>query len=89
MRCGWGWGAGGVEGGELARRRAPPQECIRALDQNSRHVPFRGSTLTSVLKDRCLPSPPPPSLSLNRARAATGAAPILPLLWPSLLPLHL
>ena len=27
------------------------KECIRALDQNSKHVPFRGSTLTSVLKD--------------------------------------
>ena len=32
-----------------------PQECIRALAENAKHIPFRGSVLTSVLKDRYLP----------------------------------
>lgn len=27
------------------------QECIRALDSDARHVPFRGSKLTAVLRD--------------------------------------
>jgi kinesin family protein 2/24 len=27
------------------------KECIRALDQNNGHLPFRGSKLTLVLKD--------------------------------------
>lgn len=27
------------------------KECIRALDQNKHHTPFRGSKLTMVLKD--------------------------------------
>ena len=27
------------------------KECIRALDQNKNHLPFRGSKLTLVLKD--------------------------------------
>ena len=36
----------------LANPRDPPvQECIRALDQQLDHTPFRGSKLTQVLKD--------------------------------------
>jgi kinesin family protein 2/24 len=27
------------------------KECIRALDQSKKHLPFRGSKLTQVLKD--------------------------------------
>ena len=27
------------------------KECIRALDSDARHVPFRGSKLTAVLRD--------------------------------------
>ena len=30
------------------------QECIRALDSDARHVPFRGSKLTAVLRDSFL-----------------------------------
>jgi len=30
------------------------KECIRALDSDARHVPFRGSKLTAVLRDSFL-----------------------------------
>ncbi|KAK7196686.1 Kinesin-13 5 [Novymonas esmeraldas] len=40
-----------LEGAEINKSLFALKECIRALDQNHRHVPFRGSKLTAVLRD--------------------------------------
>ncbi len=40
-----------MEGSEINKSLLALKECIRALDQKSRHVPFRGSKLTEVLRD--------------------------------------
>ena len=40
-----------IEGAEINKSLLALKECIRALDQNSKHVPFRGSTLTSVINN--------------------------------------
>jgi hypothetical protein len=39
------------EGADINRSLLCLKECIRALDQGSSHVPFRGSKLTQVLRD--------------------------------------
>lgn len=39
------------DGAEISKSLLALKECIRALDQNLKHVPFRGSKLTMVLKD--------------------------------------
>ena len=40
-----------MEGSEINRSLLALKECIRSLDQGHRHVPFRGSKLTAVLRD--------------------------------------
>lgn len=40
-----------MDGAEINKSLLALKECIRALDQDSWHLPFRGSKLTLVLRD--------------------------------------
>jgi kinesin family protein 2/24 len=40
-----------MEGAQINKSLLALKECIRSLDQGKRHVPFRGSKLTEVLRD--------------------------------------
>ncbi len=39
-----------IDGAEINKSLLALKECIRALDQDKRHTPFRGSKLTQVLE---------------------------------------
>ena len=40
-----------IDGAEINKSLLALKECIRAIDQDKKHTPFRGSKLTLVLRD--------------------------------------
>jgi hypothetical protein len=44
-----------LEGAEINKSLLALKECIRALDQDAKHQPFRGSKLTQVSEDIIIP----------------------------------
>ena len=62
-----------MEGAEINKSLLALKECVRALDSNSSHVPYRASKLTLVLKDSFTKTSSRTVMIVNISPAASSA----------------